>query len=94
MSDTTVDMDTARTYFLSREELAATEAKVAKVNSRAEARGFTGRFDIEAVASTRSYTNAGGINVTQHGFDVTLTGTVHPRRYEVALPILATPTNH
>lgn len=65
---------TARTYFLTSEELAATKAKVAKVNARAEGRGFTGRFDIEALPATRNYTNAGGVNVTLHGFDVTLTG--------------------
>ena len=67
-------------WFLNAEELAATRAKVAKLQQRAVRKGFTGAIDVTAVPATRSSTSAGGLPVTEHGFDVTITG--EPPRYE------------
>lgn len=62
-------------WFLTSDELAATRARIAKVNARAERKGLTGRVDVAAVPATRSYAPAPGApQVTVHGFDVTLTG--------------------
>jgi hypothetical protein len=69
----------APVWFLSAEELAATRAKLAKVQARAVKKGFTGSIDLDAVPATRTYQSAGGLSVTEHGFDVTLTG--QPPRY-------------
>jgi hypothetical protein len=69
----------APVWFLSAEELAATRAKLAKVEARAVRKGFTGTIELDAVAATRTYQSAGGLPVTEHGFDVTLTG--EPPRY-------------
>ena len=72
--------DRVHAWFLSAEELAATRAKVAKLQQRAERKGFTGTIDVSAVPATRSSTSAGGLPVTVHGFDVTIAG--EPPRYE------------
>ncbi len=72
--------DRVHAWFLSAEELAATRAKVAKLQQRAERKGFTGTVDVTVVPATRSSTSAGGLPVTVHGFDVTITG--EPPRYE------------
>lgn len=66
-------------WFLNAEELAATRAKIAKLQQRARRKGFTGAIDVAAVPATRSSTSAGGLPVTVHGFDVTITG--EPPRY-------------
>ncbi len=68
------------TWFLSAEELAATRSKIVKLQRRAERKGFTGEIDVAAVPATRSSTSAGGLPVTVHGFDVTITG--EPPRYQ------------
>lgn len=67
-------------WFLNAEELAATRAKIAKLQQRAQRKGFTGAIDVTAVPATRSSTSAGGLPVTVHGFDVTITG--EPPRYQ------------
>ncbi len=72
--------DRVHAWFLNAEELAATRAKVAKLQQRAERKGFTGAIDVAAVPATRSSTSAGGLPVTVHGFDVTITG--EPPRYQ------------
>jgi len=69
----------SRVWFLTGEEVAATRTKLAKLHQRATAKGFTGRIDLTAVPATRHYHSAGGLDVTEHGFDVTLTG--EPPRY-------------
>ena len=40
-------------WFLTSDELAATRARIAKVNARAERKGLTGRVDVAAVPATR-----------------------------------------
>ncbi len=67
------------TWFLNAEELAATRAKIAKLQQRAARKGFTGRIDLDATPATRSHQSPGGLPVTVHGFDVTITG--EPPRY-------------
>lgn len=64
-----------RVWFLSADDLAATRDKLAQLTRRAARRGFTGGITLHAQPATRSHTGAGGIPVTLHGFDVTLTGT-------------------
>jgi len=75
----TLETDRAYVWFLNSEELAATRAKIAKLQQRAERKGFTGLVDVAAVPATRSSTSPGGLPVTVHGFDVTITG--EPPRY-------------
>ena len=80
-----VDADTPATdrghaWFLNADELAATRAKIAKLQQRSTRKGFTGLIDVAAVPATRSSTSAGGLPVTVHGFDVTITG--EPPRYQ------------
>lgn len=72
--------DRVHAWFLNAEELAATRAKIAKLQQRAERKGFTGTIDVAAVPATRSSTSAGGLPVAVHGFDVTITG--EPPRYQ------------
>ncbi|WP_232546980.1 hypothetical protein [Propioniciclava soli] len=80
MDADTPDTDRGHPWFLNAEELAATRAKIAKLQQRAERKGFTGTIDVAAVPATRSSTSAGGLPVTVHGFDVTITG--DPPRYQ------------
>jgi hypothetical protein len=64
-----------RVWFLTADEVAATRAKVAKLNARAVRKGFTGRVELTATPAVRSHTPAPGAPpVTLHGFDVTLDG--------------------
>ena len=64
-----------RAWFLSSDELAATRAKIAKINARATRRGFTGDIEVHSESDTRSYTPAPGAPpVTVHGWAVTITG--------------------
>ena len=79
MDGDTPDPDRIHAWFLNAEELAATRAKIAKLQQRAAKKGFTGAIDVAAVPATRSSTSAGGLPVTVHGFDVTITG--EPPRY-------------
>lgn len=75
-----VDVEGRRPWFLTAGEVAATRAKVAKLQQRAVRKGFTGRLDLVAVPATRTYTSAGGLPVTEHGFAVTISG--EPPRYQ------------
>ncbi|MCC6497167.1 MAG: hypothetical protein IT193_13020 [Propionibacteriaceae bacterium] len=64
-----------RSWFLTGDELDATRAKIATLNTRARRKGFTGTVELAATAATRSYTPAPGAPaVTVHGFDATVTG--------------------
>ncbi len=67
-------------WFLTGEEVAATRAKLANLQARAIKKGFTGHLELVATPATRSYSSAGGLPVTVHGFDVTVTG--EPPRYQ------------
>lgn len=70
-----VDPANPRVWFLTSDELAATRARIAKVNARAQRKGLTGRVEVAATPATRSHAPAPGApQVTVHGFDVTLTG--------------------
>jgi hypothetical protein len=71
-----IEPEGPRRWFLSAEELTATKVKLAKINKRAEKRGFTGRVDLTVECSaTRSYSPAEGApEVTVHGFEVTISG--------------------
>ncbi len=80
MDADTPESDQASLWFLNAEELVATRAKVAKLQQRAARKGFSGLIDVAAVPATRSSTSAGGLPVTVHGFDVTITG--EPPRYQ------------
>ena len=80
MDADTPGADRVPSWFLNAEELAATRAKIAKLQRRAARKGFTGLIDVTAVPATRSSTSPGGLPVTVHGFDVTITG--DPPRYE------------
>ncbi|WP_028707516.1 hypothetical protein [Propionicicella superfundia] len=81
MDDTDpLETDRVHPWFLNSEELAATRAKVAKLQQRAVRKGFTGRIELAAVPASRSHQSAGGLPVTEHGFDVTITG--EPPRYQ------------
>lgn len=67
-------------WFLDAEELAATRVKLATLQARAVSKGFTGRIELDAVPATRTQPTPGGLAVTVHGFDVTITG--EPPRYQ------------
>ena len=67
-------------WFLNADELAATRAKLDKLQTRAIRKGFTGQVSLDATPATRSYDSAGGLPVTVHGFEVTITG--EPPRYQ------------
>ena len=70
-----------RVWFLSEQELAATQAKMTALNQRAARKGFTGNVELHAVAATRSHTpGIGAATVTVHGFEVTIKG--EPPRYD------------
>ncbi len=66
-------------WFLTADEVAATRAKLAKLQARAVKKGFTGQLSLDVVPATRTYQSPGGLSVTEHGFDVTITG--EPPRY-------------
>lgn len=61
-------------WFLSGDELAATRDKLANLQARAVRKGFTGSIKLDAVPATRVEQSPGGLRVTVHGFDVTITG--------------------
>ncbi len=65
-----------RDWFLSAEELAATRAKIAKLQRRAQAKGFTGTLELVAEPATRSHTPAIGaaLPIVEHGYQVSITG--------------------
>ena len=65
---------TGRVWFLSGEDLAATRVKLNKIQARAARKGFTGNIGLNAKPSTRAQHVDGGLPVTIHGFDVTITG--------------------
>ena len=79
MDADTPGADRVPSWFLNAEELAATRAKIAKLQQRAARKGFSGLIDVTAIPATRSFTSPGGLPVTVHGFDVTITG--EPPRY-------------
>lgn len=56
------------------EELEATREKVAKINRRAEKKGFTGRLEVESEPFERTTTNQLGFNITEVLNDVRITG--------------------
>lgn len=66
-------------WFLSGDELAATRAKLAKLQHSVTRKGFTGSITLDAVPATRTEQSPGGLPVTVHGFEVTITG--EPPRY-------------
>ncbi len=75
--DTTPDQrpEPPRQWFLSAEELTATRIKIAKLQRRAQAKGFTGTLELVATATTRSHTPAlGAMPVVEHGYQVSITG--------------------
>lgn len=59
---------------LSPDEYAATRAKLTKLRKRADKRGLTGGFDVEATPETWSETLEGGVSVTRSGYRVRITG--------------------
>ena len=74
------ETSTPPVWFLDAEELAATRVKLATLQARAVSKGFTGRIELDAVPATRTQPTPGGLAVTVHGFDVTITG--EPPRYQ------------
>lgn len=65
--------------FLTPTEYDASRVKIAKINDRAVKRGFTGRYDIVGTPTTKTITTETGLQILNHGFDVTITG--DPPRY-------------
>jgi hypothetical protein len=59
---------------LTPQELALTEAKIAKINERASKKGWTGRLVVEATAADRTTTNVAGFTTTEILFDVRIGG--------------------
>jgi hypothetical protein len=59
---------------ISPAELAATRAKIAKINARAAKRGFTGRFTLTADRVEETSTNLLGFTVTEVFYSVTVDG--------------------
>ena len=80
MDDHLPDTGRPHVWFLNADELAATRAKLDKLQARAVRKGFTGQIALAATPGTRSHHTAGGLPVTVHGFDVTITG--EPPRYQ------------
>lgn len=72
--DATPDAPVVPVWFLSAEELAATRAKLATITDRARRKGFTGEVLLDAKPATRVQHTPGGLAVTVHGFNVTITG--------------------
>ncbi|MDQ0376532.1 hypothetical protein [Amycolatopsis thermophila] len=70
--DTTTETQ-AHTWHLTADELEATRNKIAKINTRAAKRGFTGRIEVHA---TRRETTreVGGLQVTEIVYDTRITG--------------------
>lgn len=60
---------------LTASELAATQDKIAKINDRAEKRGWTGRLVVDAVRTEVTEENDAGIEVTKVFFMTKVTGT-------------------
>lgn len=65
---------TEMTWTVTPEEWDRTRAAVAKINARAERRGFTGRITIAGTPITRQVVNAAGFHVEQRLVEVTLGG--------------------
>lgn len=61
-------------YSLTPAEYELTLAKVAKINDRAERRGFTGRIDVIAELKEIKRTNAAGIEVTEMRYETSIEG--------------------
>ncbi|MEU3452245.1 hypothetical protein ABZ671_01180 [Micromonospora sp. NPDC006766] len=55
-------------------ELVATQDKIAKINARAEKRGFTGRLDVQAEKVTKKKTDALGFEIEEIWYETTITG--------------------
>jgi hypothetical protein len=60
---------------LTRDELVATQEKVAKINARAEKKGWTGRLVVEFDEETITEKNDAGLEVTKIRFATEITGT-------------------
>lgn len=60
---------------LTLNELAATQEKIAKINARAEKRGWTGRLVVDAVRTEVTETNDAGIEATKVFYMTKITGT-------------------
>src|SRR5205807_1101678 len=61
-------------WLLTPAELEATEAKIAKINERAQRRGFTGRITVESRQVERTTVTEAGLEVTEIRYATTLTG--------------------
>lgn len=61
-------------------ELAATRERLARINERAERRGFTGRFEVTATPHEVTRHLADGVSVTETFYDTSITG--QPPCYE------------
>lgn len=59
---------------LTQDELDATRTKINKINVRAQKRGFTGRFDVEATRIEVTTKNDLGFEVTEELFETSITG--------------------
>jgi hypothetical protein len=70
---TTTTATVEQGVFVSPAEFAMTSAKVAKINARAERKGFTGRLVLTSEPAERTY-NHNGFSITEHGFRVLLGG--------------------
>jgi hypothetical protein len=55
-------------------ELFATQAKINKINARAEKRGFTGRIEVKSEQVTVTRTNPLGLEIKEVMYDVTISG--------------------
>jgi hypothetical protein len=72
----TVEIDESAPYSwtLTGAELAATQAKLAKINERAAKRGWAGRVDVDVTEREYAYKNDLGFQITEILYDVTMTG--------------------
>ena len=61
-------------WLLTPAELEATEAKIAKINERAQRRGFTGRITVESRQVQHTTVTEVGLEVTEIRYQTTLTG--------------------
>lgn len=80
MTTMTIERETeteapAASWTLTPAEFAATAAKVAKVNARAAKRGFTGTITVTGTPITKVERTEGGVEVTRHYVETTVTGT-------------------
>lgn len=84
-----------RDWFLSADELAATRVKIAKLQRRAQAKGFTGTLELVAEPATRSHTPAiGALPIVEHGYQVSITGeppSYQGWRFLAAVDVIGTP---